>query len=87
MRNAPSSSNVHMFKYVYRPSHTATDPAGYNAVVIVTSIPLQTKNTGEKLFLGTPSLRLEPERSRTSLSLCLCFFFFFDFLCETEPLE
>lgn len=83
MRNAPLSSNVHVLKYVHRPSHTNTDP-GHNAVVVVISIPLQTHNTGEKVFLA---VHLQAERLHTSLSLCLCFFFFFDFLCETEPLE
>lgn len=72
---------------VYRRLHTATDPAGYNAVVILISIPLQTKSTAEELSSGTPSQHLQAEHLRTSLSLCLCFFFFFDFLCETEPLE
>lgn len=72
---------------VYRLFHAATDPAGYNAVVVLISIPLQIKSTAEEVSVGTPPEHLQAEHLRTSLSLCLCFFFFFDFLCETEPLE
>lgn len=81
------SGSAHMCKDAYRASHTATDPAGYNAVVVVISIPLQIQNTSEELFLARPSVHSQAERLHTSLSLCLCFFFFFDFLWETEPLE
>lgn len=64
-------------------THTATNPAGHDTVIIVTAVPLRTKNTSDKLFLCGPLLHLQDECLHTSLSLCLCFFFFFDFLFES----